>query len=330
MLKPKENYLRMVRGGIPVYMPSMMDPYMAPTFEELLTPNRAPDGPIITSLGVKYVGSPDNNWGAMPEPGFIVIDDITKWREQLKIRDVTGRDWEGYYKKMSDAIDRENLAVCVDGGDYFLTLVSLMGFEGALMALYEEPEEVTALYEHISEFYTMVLKMQMKYLKPDIYILMDDDAAYQAPFFSLDIYRRLIKPFHKLHADIALENGCIIDRHDCGKSEQFVEDWLELGIHSWNPVQTSNDCVAIKKKYGDRLSLMGCWDGQVKYANPKNIDDNELRDDLAKYVDTFAPGGRFVFSAMVGGAMDDPIAMEKREIVKKFYYDYARDWYKSH
>ena len=329
-MTPKENYLRMVRGEIPEFMPSFFDPYMSPTFEELLTPNRAPDGPVITSLGVKYVGSPDNNWGAMPEPGFIVIDDITKWREQLKIRDVTGRDWEGYYKKMSDSIDRENLAVCVDGGDYFLTLVSLMGFEGALMAMYEEPDEVIALYEHISEFYTMVLKMQMKYLKPEIYILMDDDAAYQAPFFSLELYRKLIKPFHKRHVDIALENGCVVDRHDCGKSEQFVEDWLELGIHAWNPVQTSNDCVAIKKKYGDRLSLMGCWDGQVKYANPKNIDDNELRDDMAKYVDTFAPGGRFVFSAMIGGPMDDPIANEKRDIIKQFYNDYARNWYKSH
>ena len=302
---------------------------MAPTFEELLTPNRAPDGPIITSLGVKYVGSPDNNWGAMPEPGWIVIDDITKWREKLKIRDVAGRDWEGYYKKMSDDIDRENLAVCVDGGDYFLTLVSLMGFEGALMAMYEEPDEVIALYEHISEFYTMVLKMQMKYLKPEIYILMDDDAAYQSPFFSVDLYRKLIKPFHKLHCDIALENGCVIDRHDCGKSEQFVEDWLELGIHAWNPVQTSNDCEAIKQKYGHRLSLMGCWDSQGKFANP-NVDEKVLKDAMVEYVDTFAPGGRFVFSAMVGGPMDDPIANEKREIIKQFYNDYAKDWYKTH
>jgi hypothetical protein len=29
-----------------------------------------------------------------------------------------------------------------------------MGFEGALMALYEEPEEVIALFTEISKFYT--------------------------------------------------------------------------------------------------------------------------------------------------------------------------------
>jgi hypothetical protein len=49
--------------------------------------------------------------------------------EQLKIRDVTGRDWEGYYRKISENLDRENMCVMIDGGDYFLTLVSLMSFE---------------------------------------------------------------------------------------------------------------------------------------------------------------------------------------------------------
>ncbi len=50
----------------------------------------------------------------------------------------------------------------------------------------------------------------MYWLKTRDYILMDDDSAYTAPFFSMDIYRRIIKPFHKLHADIALESGCFI------------------------------------------------------------------------------------------------------------------------
>jgi hypothetical protein len=204
-----------------------------------------------------------------------------------------------------------------------------MGFEGALLAMYEEPEEVTALFEHISKFYTMVMKQQMRYLKPEVYILMDDDASYRAPFFSIELYRKLIKPFHKLHCDIALESGCIIDRHDCGKSEQFIDDWLELGIRAWNPVQISNDCKAIKQKYTGRLALAGCWDSQGAISS-RFVDENVLRDALAEYVDTFAPGGGFTFAAMIGGPMDDPLANEKREVIKKFYYDYARDWYKTH
>ena len=65
------------------------------------------------------------------------------------------------------------------GGDYFLTLVSFMGFEDAMLALYEEPEEVKALLEYVSEFYIEVLKQQIRWLKPDTISIMDDDAALQ-------------------------------------------------------------------------------------------------------------------------------------------------------
>ena len=329
-MTPKENYLRMLRWEIPEFMPAgFIDPHSMPVRDELLTPQMAPDGPIVTSLGVTYVGSADFNYGAMPEPGSIIIDDITKWRDKLKIRDVSGRDWESYYKKELEAIDREKLCVAVSGGDYFLTLVSLMGFEGALMAMHEEPDEVIALFEHVSEFYIMVMKQQMYWLKPDIFGLMDDDSAYLAPFFSLEMHRKLIKPFQKLHCDIALESGCIIDRHDCGKSEQYIDDWLELGVSSWNPVQITNDCIGIKNKYLGKLALAGCWDSQGPISS-KFVDDNKLKDALAEYVDTFAPGGGFSFFAGISGSMDDPAANEKREVVKAFYYDYARDWYKTH
>ena len=318
----------MIKNRYPEYVPSMCEPYRAPCFDELLTPNSAPDGPIVTSLGVTYVGSPDNNFGAMPKPGEVVIDDITKWRDQLKIRDVTGRDWEGYYKKKSEGVDRSQVCMCVDGGDYFLTLVSLLGFENALLALYEEPEEVKALLTEISKFYTMVLTKQMEYLRPEVYILMDDDAAYRAPFFSLDIYRDIFKPFHKMQCDIALNYGAVIDRHDCGKSEQFVDDWLEIGVRGWNPCQITNDCVGIKKKYGDRLVLTGCWDTQGSICSP-TVPLDELEAALDEYVASFVPGGNFGFSAMILGKQDNPDANVRRDFIKNYFFEKVRDYYKS-
>jgi hypothetical protein len=176
----------------------------------------------------------------------------------------------------------------------------------------------------------MVFKQQIHYLKPDIFGLMDDDAAYRAPFFSLEMYRRIFKPFHKLHCDLALDAGCVIARHDCGKSEQFIDDWLEIGIRDWNPVQITNDCKGIKKKYLGKLALTGCWDTS-KWMSRTVIDEKELKDDLAEYVDTFAPGGGFTFAA-VGMPLpyETPVQKERREIATKFFYDYARDWYKTH
>ena len=73
-MTPKENYLRMLSGEIPEYIPSLMhDPHSQAAEDELLTPRMAPDGPIVTSLGVTYVGGgKDLMYGAMPKPGEMV------------------------------------------------------------------------------------------------------------------------------------------------------------------------------------------------------------------------------------------------------------------
>lgn len=327
MLTPKENYMRMLRGEIPEYVPSMYEGRAGRFVEDLLTPQYAPNGPIVTPLGVTYVGTPELNYGAVPEPGNIILKDITKWRDIVKIPDYSDFAWEDYYKKKIEGIDRVNKYIPVVGGDYFLTLVSLMGFEGALLALFEEPEEVKALLEHISEFYLMVFKQQIRYVKPDTFTLMDDDSAYLAPFFSVETYREFFKPMHKLHCDLALENGIMIERHDCGHCEAFIPDWIELGVRSWNPAQACNDLAGIKKKFGGKIAICGGWDS-LKYGGC--YDEEILREALIEYVDTLAPGGGFSYMATMGTDMQEPKTKKRNEFVKAFYYEYVRDWYKTH
>ena len=329
-LTPKENYLQMMRGEVPEYVPApYMEPCSVPIHDELLTPNSCPNGPITTVYGVEYVGSADLMNGALPKPGQILLDDITKWRDVIKNPDLSGRDWEAYYKKETEKLDRNMKAVRTVGGDYFLTLVSFMGFEGALIAMHEEPEEVIALFDYISKHYLEVMRQQLKYAKPEVYTIMDDDAANLAPFFSLNMYRELVKPFHKMHADLALENGVMLDRHDCGHCEIFIDDWVEMGIAGWNPAQISNDLVGIKKKYGRKLALSGCWDYTGPIASP-DVDPETLREALYTYVDTYAPDGGFTFNASIRDAFFNPLAQEKMGIVRDVYYNYARDYYKTH
>jgi len=326
-LTPKENYLKMLRGEIPEYVPSYFEPSVDSLPDELLTPVSAPNGPIKTALGVTYVGSKDLGWGALPKPGEILLDDITKWRDVIKTPDLTGRDWEGYYKGLLKDKDRTQKAVAVTGGDYFLTLVSFMGFENALMAMYEEPEEVKALLEYVSEFYLEVARQQIKWAKPDIYRIMDDDSAYQAPFFSLDMYHEFFMPLHIKHAQLAAENGLPLERHDCGKCEQFIDDWLDMGVRGWTSAQICNDLKAIKKRTVGKLAITGGW-SSADLRGKNAISNEELYARLEDYVNTFAPGGGFVYFAMAVGDPTDPAIQEKKDIVRNYYYDHVRDYYK--
>ena len=326
-MNPKENYLTMLRGEIPEYIPSMYEQRSLRITEDLLTPVYAPNGPIVTKLGVTYVGSPDLMNGAMPKPGCIILEDITKWRDCIHAPDLTDFDWEDYYTKKLKDLDRREKILPVVGGDYFLTLISFMGFENAMIALYEEPEEVKALLEYVSEYYLKVLKEQIYWLKPDTMTLMDDDAALRAPFFSVPMYQEFFKPFHKLHCDMALDNGMLIERHDCGRSESFVPDWVEMGVRAWTPAQTTNDLVSIKKRFVGKMAICGAWDSQ-KWNNCTDME--ELRAALIEYVDTFAPGGGFTYSAMAMGRPDDPLGETRRNVVREVYDTYARDYYKTH
>ncbi len=327
-LTPKENYLMMLRGEIPEYMPSFMDGHSAMWNEELLTPVSAPNGPIVTSLGVTYVGAAHMMNGAMPAPGMNLLgEDIRNWRDVIHAPDMSGFDWERYYKKKLEGIDRSRQIVSLGGGDYFLTLVSFMGFENLLLNLYEEPDEIKAMLDYVSKFYMLVLEKSAQYMEPDEITFMDDDSSERAPFFSVEMYQEFFKPYHKLHCDFANERGLPIEHHDCGKCEQFIPDWVEMGVVGWNPAQTMNDLVGIKKKYGDRLTIAGGWD-MIYWDRCTDMD--KLRAALIEYVDTFAPGGRFVFTAMAGGDPDDPIANQRRAIVNDVYENYAKDWYKTH
>ena len=335
MLTPKENYLRMLSGEVPEYVPSPFEPYneyYAPPvtdgepLPQLGNPMSAPNGPVYSAWGVKYVGSEENNWGALPEPGAIMLDDITKWRDVIKNPDMSGFDWEGYFKKLMAGRNRAEKLIMCGGVEYFQTLVSFMGFTEALMAMYEEPEEVYELFEYLSQFMLEVTKKQMQYMQPDILTIADDSSALAAPFFSLETYRKLILPFQKKHADIGRESGAFIIKHDCGKSEQFIDDWVEFGARSWNPAQVTNDLKAIKKKYLGRLALEGCWDNQGRVAMLDTPDD-ELMAAVEEFAKTFVPGGGFVFNPTLNGNREDPRFERKTALIKDYFFNHVRNAY---
>ena len=97
-LTQKENYLRLLRGEMPEFIPaSYIESTSYALEEDQIAPSVCPNGPVKTVYGVTYVGSADLFNGALPKPGEILLDDITKWRDVIKNPDNTYRDWEGYY-----------------------------------------------------------------------------------------------------------------------------------------------------------------------------------------------------------------------------------------
>ena len=206
-----------------------------------------------------------------------MLEDITKWRDVIKAPSLEGIDWETMAKKQIEAsgIDRTQTALAFNMHmGYFQQLMALMGFTEGLCAMFEEPEEVYALLDYICDFYCKVRDNIIAYYKPDVFTMMDDTAAWANPFISLDMYRRLILPFHERQSQWARDNGIPITMHNCGKCECFLDDLVGIGVNLWEPAQTCNDLVGIKKKFGNRLVIAGGWDSQ-DYLGP-DVTDEEI------------------------------------------------------
>lgn len=115
----------------------------------------------------------------------------------------------------------------------------------------------------------------------------------QNQFFSLEMYRRLLKPAHKRACDWARAHGVYTHLHSCGDIRPFIPELIEIGIDALNPleVKAGMDPVAIKKQYGDELVLHGginavLWD-----------DIEKIEAEMRKVVPSLKESGGYIFSS---------------------------------
>ena len=327
-LTPKENLMRMFDKELPEYLPKY-DFWGWGAGLPMQTGQKSADGYPIDEFGMEYTTTEVSMGGMMPVPGRILLDDITKWRDVVKTPDISDWDWEKLAKEALKDKDTENNPVIIHNGGYFMTLMNMMGMANGLCAMLEEPEEVYALFEYLSDYYIEREKGLLKYFHGDIYELADDTAAHNCPFISLETYQTLVKPFAKREADLALDAGLKIGMHDCGKAESFIPDWLDIGVQIWEPAQTSNNFVEIKQKYGRDIIVAGAWDNQG-YVSYEDTPDEVLRDAVVDYIDRMAPNGGFCFMCLPMGNPGEEIFERKMKLIDEIYEDYGKPWYKNH
>ena len=338
MLGKRENYLKTLSGEIPEWVPSYSIDYMGRVPESLVfipkivgayRDNRG--GRNV--WGVNYITSAESAGGVISEPGVFLIKDvdaIEHWGDVIKAPDLTGVDWETMMKKHVESIPCDlsdtTMCLCPTVG-VFQDLVAFMGFENALCALYEYPDEVNELFDYITGFYEKVLENTIDIFKPDVLTLMDDTAAWAAPFMSDDMYRELILPYEDRLAKFGRDRGLHISMHNCGKCGGLVEDWINMGVDMWDPAQTCNDLAMIKKTYGDRITLAGGWDARGHLLSA-DVTDEEIYDSVKATFDLLAPGGRFIWCGGFLGMPGDKETMRKNMVLFSAVGELAHSVYK--
>ena len=335
----KENLMRVINGLEPEWLPRMgvlfykndpenHKPSCINAMPSYLPPRRSKKGGRVSDFGIEYEPTASMGGQELPIPNDFILDDITRWRDVIKAPSLEGVDWESVAKKAIAHVDRKESAVELRlNSNFFSHVMNFMGFTEGLCALQEEPDEVLALNEYMADYFEKVALNLVDLIKPDICGMSDDNSTARSPFISNEMYKRLFKPFHMRMAKIAMDRNIPIDMHDCGRCEDFIEDWRDFGVKLWNPAQISNDLPGIKKKYGKSLVLVGCWDSQGPASWPWTSEE-VIRQAVRDCIDAYAPDGGFCFWGSIYGHDNDPRAKDHALWVTDEYNKYGRAFYK--
>ena len=139
----------------------------------------------------------------------------------------------------------------------------------------------------------------------------DDLASQNGLLISPEMYRKYIKPRHaKLFSHIKRQAPHVrIFLHSCGAVFDLIEDLIESGVDILNPVQTSArgmDPVRLKRVFGQDVVFWGAGvdtQNTLPYGSAQDV-----RDNVRRALDVFAPGGGYVFATIHNIQADVPPA----------------------
>ncbi|MCL2135936.1 MAG: hypothetical protein FWH40_00180 [Coriobacteriia bacterium] len=307
MLSTRDNFMLLANKQVPEYIPSynLFWGLGGPAF---IGGWRNPDGSGTDYFGVEWAFS-EIVGASLPAPGKFILDDITKWRDVIKVPSDADVDWAAMAQP---SLDNRNPELPFGGSTapsvgFFEAIMSFMGFDEGLMACFEEPEEVKALLNYLCDWSVDMAKKYIQYYKPDYGFLGDDIAHERNPFVSLDMFQDIFAPIWRRYYAVWLEAGLPVGNHNCGHFELLLDDLVDMGCSFWDPVQSSNDAPAIKAKFGNNLAL--CTGGPDSRFWNDDTPEEQVREEVRNYINTLAPGGGFAmmdFSAFLTPPPDAP------------------------
>jgi uroporphyrinogen decarboxylase len=181
-------------------------------------------------------------------------------------------DWEQIKARLNDP--NWEIPVGTGIGSLFGVLRNWAGFEGISMLCYDDPELVEEMVTHLADLTCAVIKRTASEIKLDYAGGWEDMAFNNGPIISPKMIRKWLTPNYKRITDILRENGCDIIYTDCdGNINDMIEPWLEGGVNGIFPVDVvgGSDPIAIRKKYGDKVVMLGGVDKHALIHGKESI-----------------------------------------------------------
>lgn len=270
MQTAKEAMLAILRGEKADFIPesySTMKDVVFPGERFIDLENFDPYGTGPDAWGVMWTNQGPNPMidGNTVARDFKLFDDVAEWKDHVKFPPIDFMPVDKILNGMKMGMGYnpdEHVLSCLILSGTFERINQMVGFENALCAFYECPDEMKELLNAIADYKIKCIEKAYEYLHPDVIHMHDDWGTNDNMFFSPEIWREFIKPIEKRYADKIHELGMIYMHHSCGHIQQIIPDLVEVGIDAINPMMISNDLDALMEAYGDKITFCGGIDNQ--------------------------------------------------------------------
>lgn len=211
-------------------------------------------------------------------------------------------------KKLRESTERAIIGLF--GGNMFEIPQMLLRMDNYLMFLGLCPEKALQFSEKLCALHMKSLDKWLRAVGPyiDIILFGDDLGGQTGPLISPQMYRQMIKPFHRKLWNRAKElAGVKVMLHCCGGVQELLDDLIDAGLDAINPVQINAagmDPAELKRKFGKRITF---WGGG---CDTRDILPNGSPDRVAAHVQGLVQllrsGGGFVFQQVHNVLADVP------------------------
>ncbi len=197
----------------------------------------------------------------------------------------------------------------------------IIGSENVLLWIGLYPEELAAFVQRVNEFNLELAKAQIQAAGGllDGMVIWGDVAYRKDMLFSPEYWRKHFKPGVKAIIDVCHENGLPVIYHGCGNVNRIFEDFIEVGVDAYNPLEAKADLdvVELRRSYGHRIGFCGNMDVTV-WADAS-------KEELKRVVLTklnAAKGGGFIFQS--DHSVPSNVSGENYDYVVKLVREYGK------
>jgi len=228
-----------------------------------------------------------------PLPAWPFVRNLGEAEDFEMISELVPEDFDDM-RFIADRLGAERGCCMLLTDPYKEAWLTLGGMENLLVSFVEEPDLVHRLCRVATDYLLKAIDISID-MGIETFLVPGDYAMETGLIFSLDMYRRYLKPVHQEIVEHIHRRGGVVTKHSDGNTWDLLDDWMEVGFDGYHPVQPQcMDLREVKQHVKGSMSVWGNIDCRTLLVKGS---EEEVRRSVRDTIEIAAPGGGYIITS---------------------------------